>query len=107
MAVLGPKRGERRYVSNFSKSSSITSALRRRSLKKASVVASGMLFITPIPTNSSKLAPVIHLEFKLFIAEVEKLLENEHLEKDQRINQFASCVALPLVGVALVKQRAD
>jgi hypothetical protein len=29
-----------------------------------------------------KVASVIHLEFKLFIAQVEKLLDNKHLEKD-------------------------
>jgi len=45
---------ERRYVSNFLKSNSITPALHRRSLKKASEVASGMLFITPRPTSFSK-----------------------------------------------------
>jgi len=33
---------------------SITPTLRSRSLKKATVVPSGMLFITPSPTNSSK-----------------------------------------------------
>ena len=59
------------------------------------------------PDKLLKGAPVIHLKFKLFIAEVEKLLENEHLEKDQRINPFASCVALPLVRVALFKQRTE
>lgn len=31
------------------------------------------------PDKLLKGAPVIHLEFKVFIAEVEKLLENEHL----------------------------
>jgi len=65
-----------------------------------------MLFITTSSTSSSRSA-CHHLEFKLFIAEVEKLLENEHLEKDRRINPFASYVALPLVVVALVKQRAE
>ena len=46
---------------------------------------------------------VIHLEFKLFIVEVKKLLENEHHEKDQRINPFAPCVALPIMRVAVIK----
>jgi hypothetical protein len=43
------------------------------SLKKAAVVESGMSFITQSPTNFSK-DPVINLEFKLFITEVEKML---------------------------------
>ena len=34
------------------------------------------------PDKLLKGASVIHLEFKLVIAEVEKLLENEHFEKD-------------------------
>ena len=58
-------------------------------------------------TKSDKLlkgASVVHLEFKLFIAQVEKLLENEHLEKDQRVNPLAPCIALALVLIALVKQ---
>ena len=52
-------------------------------------------------------APVIDLEFQLFIAEVEKLLENEHLEKDQRINPLAPCVIFPLKHIALIKQWAE
>ena len=56
------------------------------------------------PDKLLKGAPVVHLEFKLFIAQVEKLLENEHLEKDQWINPLAPCIALALVLIALVKQ---
>jgi hypothetical protein len=52
-------------------------------------------------------APVIDLEFQLFIAEVEKLLENEHLEKDQRVNPLAPCIAPALVLIALVKQWSE
>jgi hypothetical protein len=59
------------------------------------------------PDKLLKGAPVIHLEFKLFIAEVEKLLENEHLEKDQRINPLAPCIVLALLHIALVKQWAE
>jgi hypothetical protein len=44
------------------------------------------------------------LEFKLFIANIKKLLEYKHLEKDQRINPLAPCVALPPVYVALIKE---
>jgi len=52
-------------------------------------------------------ASVVHLEFKLFIAQVEKLLENEHFEKDQRVNPLTTCIALALMLIALVKQWAD
>ena len=48
--------------------------------------------------------PIIHLELKLFIADIKKLLEYKHLEKDQRINPLAPCVALPLVYVASIKE---
>jgi hypothetical protein len=37
---------------------------------------------------------VIYLEFKLFIAEVEELLENEHLEQDQRVDPLALALLL-------------
>jgi hypothetical protein len=39
-------------------------------------------------------------------AEAEKLLENEHLEKYQRINPLAPCIALALLSIALVKKWA-
>jgi len=35
---------------------------------------------------------VVKLEFKLFIVEIKKLPENEHLEQEQRINPFAPCI---------------
>ena len=59
------------------------------------------------PDKLLKGASVVHLEFKLFIAQVEKLLENEHLEKDQRVNPLAPCIALALVLIALVKQWSE
>ena len=52
-------------------------------------------------------APVIHLEFKIFIAEIEKLLENEHLEKEKRINPLSPFIVLALLDIALVKQWAE
>ena len=58
------------------------------------------------PDKLLKGASVIHLKFGLVIAEVEKLLENEHLEKDQRINPLASCIALVILSMALVKKWA-
>jgi hypothetical protein len=48
---------------------------------------------------------VIHLEFRLLIANIKKLLEDKHHEKDQRINPISPCVALPLEYVALIKKR--
>ena len=60
------------YFLNISKSYSITPALRNRSVKKAIVVVSEILFITPIPTNILKGTPFIDLEFKLVIADVKK-----------------------------------
>ena len=59
------------------------------------------------PDKLLKGASVVHLEFKLFIAQVEKLLENEHLEKDQRVNPLAPCIAPALVLIALVKQWSE
>jgi hypothetical protein len=38
------------------------------------------------------------------IAKIEQLLENEHLEKDQRINPLAPCFIFALMRIALVKQ---
>jgi len=61
-------------------------------------------------TNTDKLlrgASVVHLEFKLFIAQVEKLMDNEHLEKDQRVNHLAPCIALALVLISPVKQWSE
>jgi hypothetical protein len=39
-------------------------------------------------------------------AEVKKLLENEHIEKYQRINPLATCIALALLSIALFKKWA-
>ena len=58
------------------------------------------------PDKLLKGASVVHLEFEFVIAEVEKLLENERLEKDQRINPLAPCIALALLSIALVKNWA-
>ena len=49
-------------------------------------------------------ASVIDLKFKLLIAEIEQLLENQHLEEDQRINPLSPRVALTLLRVAFLKQ---
>ena len=40
------------------------------------------------------------MKLKLFIAEFEQLLQNQHLEQDQRINPLAPRVALSLLRVA-------
>jgi hypothetical protein len=32
------------------------------------------------------------------------LLENEHLEKDQRINPLALCIAIAFLSIALAKK---
>jgi hypothetical protein len=56
-------------------------------------------------TKTDKLlkgAPVIYLEFKLLVTKVKKLLENQHLEKDQGINPLAYCIALSLMRITLV-----
>jgi hypothetical protein len=52
-------------------------------------------------------APVIYLEFKFVIAKIKKLLKNKHLEQDQRIYPFASCIALALLHIALVEKWAE
>lgn len=59
------------------------------------------------PDKLLKGESVVHLEFKFFIAKVQKLLENEHLEKDQQINPLAPCIAHAFVLIALVKQWAE
>jgi hypothetical protein len=41
---------------------------------------------------------------KLFIAEIEQLLKNQHLEEDQRINPLSPRVALPLMRVSFLQQ---
>lgn len=40
-------------------------------------------------------------------AEAEKLLQNEHLEQNQRIYPFATCIALSLLGVTFIKKWAE
>jgi len=59
------------------------------------------------PDKLLKGASVVHLEFKLFISQVERLLDNEHFEKDQRVNPLAACIALALVLIALFKQWSE
>ena len=44
------------------------------------------------------------MEFDLFIAEVEKLLENKHCEEYQRIDLHAPRIALDLLNIALIKK---
>ena len=95
---------ERRYDSNISKRSSITPALRSRTLKKATVVASGILFITPSPTNSSKERLSLTWNSSSSSLRLKKLLEYKHFEKDQRIDPLAPCIALALMRIALIKK---
>jgi hypothetical protein len=56
------------------------------------------------PEKLFEWASVVHLGLTLFIAQLEKLWENEHLDKDQRVNPLAPCIALALVLIALVKK---
>ena len=56
------------------------------------------------PDILSEGAPVIDLKFKLFIAEIEQLLKNQHLAEDQRINPLSPRVPLPLLRVVFLKQ---
>jgi len=56
------------------------------------------------PYKLPKKRLVINLKFKLVIAKVEKLVENENLRKDRWINPLASCIALALLSIALVKK---
>lgn len=51
---LALRSGSRKNHSNLAKSFSIRPALRKRSQKKATVVASGLVSIMPIPVNFSK-----------------------------------------------------
>lgn len=48
--------------------------------------------------------PVIHLGFNLLIAEIQKMLKHMHFEQDHRLNLFSTCVALPLIYIALFKK---
>jgi hypothetical protein len=48
-------------------------------------------------------APVIDLKSNLFIAEIEQLLKDQHLEEDQRINPLSPRVALPVLRVGFLK----
>ena len=58
------------------------------------------------PYKFLKGASIIDLEFKLVIIEFEKLIKNEHLEKDQCINPFAPCIALAIMLIAIEKKWA-
>ena len=49
-------------------------------------------------------SPVIDLKFELFIAEVEMLLQNQHLDHDQWIDLLAPCVDLALFRINPFKQ---
>jgi hypothetical protein len=46
------------------------------------------------PEKRLKGASIIHIEFKLFITQVEKLLENEHLDKDQQMMRLRPALFL-------------
>ncbi len=59
----------------------------------------------PSHTTSLKRALVIYPKFKFFITEAEKLLTNEHFEKDHRINLFALCIALAPTYIDFAKKR--
>lgn len=45
--------------------------------------------------------PIIVLESEIFVSQIKELLENEHLEQDQRIDSFAAFVALALLRIAV------
>jgi hypothetical protein len=51
--------------------------------------------------------PVIYLELDLFIAQVEKMLVYQHLEKNQWINFLATSIDLALLRLAFAKQWAE
>ena len=48
-------------------------------------------------------APIADLKLNLFIAEIEQLLKNQNLEKNQRINPLSPRVAFPVLRVAFLK----
>jgi len=59
-------------------------------------------------TQSNKLlkaSPVIDLKFKLFIAEIEKLLKNQNFEECDRIAFLLNCIDLALLRLTPFKQR--
>ena len=56
------------------------------------------------PDKLLKGAPVVDLKFRLFIAEIEQLLKNQHFEEDQRINPLSPSIALPLLRASLLKE---
>jgi hypothetical protein len=92
---------ERRYPANLSKSSSITPAIQSRSPRNAAVVTSG----TSIHhTNSNKVlkgTTIINFERKPLIAEIKKLMQNEHLEWVPRIKPLATSVPPRPLPIAL------
>jgi hypothetical protein len=47
------------------------------------------------------------LKFKLYITEVEQLLEHQYLEQDEGINPFPASVALTLLRVPLIQKRSN
>jgi len=49
--------------------------------------------------------PVLNLELKLLIAQVEELLKYQHLEKDQWINPLSTGIALTFLAIATIKKR--
>ena len=93
----------RRYYSNFSKSSSITLTLQIHSLKKVTVMASGISFITPRPTHLKWVA-VMDLELISLNAQIKELLKHQPFEEDQRINSPSASITFAFLCIALVKQ---
>ena len=49
----------------------------------------------------------IFLEFEFLVAKIKKLLENENLEQDQRIDTFAACIALAVLSIAPIEKWAE
>jgi hypothetical protein len=49
-------------------------------------------------------APIMYLEFEFLVAKIIKLLENKDLEQDQRVDQFAACIARALSHIAIFEK---
>ena len=68
------------------------------------MVAPETLLVTSILTNFLEKATIIYLKFEFFIAEIEKLLKNEYLERDHYIDSLLACITLTLLCVTLGKK---
>ena len=49
-------------------------------------------------------APVVDLEFKFFITEVEQLLQHQHLEENERIKPQPASIALASFALTMFQQ---